>query len=143
MVALGPYGFEEVTLASAIEDCLPVWRRRYELEVEADMDPKPLPPQVAGELFRITQEAVLNAARHADAHTVTVSLRHADGQVELRVADDGSGFEVAGAPTGERPGHLGLASMRERAQLLDGELEIESSEQGTVVIARAPVAPPP
>ena len=57
--------------------------------------------------------------------------------MELRVADDGSGFELVRP----KPGHLGLASMRERAALLDGELDIRSSERGTVVTARAPVGP--
>jgi signal transduction histidine kinase len=141
MVALGPYGFEEVTLASAIDDCAPVWRRRYDLRIEVHVDPRPLPPEVAGELFRIAQEAVLNAARHADADSVTVSVQRTGDEVELRVADDGSGFEGAGATIGQRSGHLGLESMRERAQLLEGELEIETSDRGTVVIARAPVAP--
>ncbi|HEU0023740.1 MAG TPA: histidine kinase, partial [Thermoleophilaceae bacterium] len=74
MVNLGPYGFEEVTLASAIEDCVPAWSRRYGLEIQLDVDPCVLPPQVAGELFRITQEAVINAGRHADAKLVKVSL---------------------------------------------------------------------
>jgi signal transduction histidine kinase len=67
-----------------------------------------------------------------------VTLRRGDQGVELRVADDGRGFELAG----RRPGHLGLESMRERAALLDGQLEIESSAAGTVVTARAPLPGP-
>jgi signal transduction histidine kinase len=135
MVNLGPYGFEEVTLASAIDDHVPAWRRRYEVEVEAEVEPGLLPEQTAGELFRIAQEAVVNAGRHAGARTVRVTTRRANGAIELRVEDDGRGF-AAEAP---RPGHLGLASMRERAELLGGELAIESSERGTVVVARVPL----
>ena len=138
MVDLGPYGFQDVTLAAAIEGSVPVWARRYDLDIRLDLDSELMPPKVAGELFRISQEAVINAGRHAGASTVWVTLRREDHGVELRVADDGRGFEL----TGQRPGHLGLESMRERAALLDGQLEIESSAQGTVVTAHAPLPGP-
>ncbi|MBN1528339.1 MAG: sensor histidine kinase [Thermoleophilaceae bacterium] len=136
MVDLGPYGFREVTLASAIEGSVPAWSRRYGVDVKLDLENDVLPEQVAGELFRISQEAVINAGRHADASTVTVTLRRQTGGVELTVADDGSGFEQRGP----RPGHLGLAGMRERAELLGGRLDIASSPRGTVVTARVPLA---
>jgi signal transduction histidine kinase len=55
------------------------------------------------------------------------------------VADDGRGFDENNGLTPPEPGHLGLASMRESAELLDGELEIESSERGTRVLVRAPL----
>jgi signal transduction histidine kinase len=135
MVDLGPYGFREVTLAAAIESSMPVWARRYGVEVELELAHEVLPAQVAGELFRISQEAVINAGRHADASTVSVSLRCEPDAVELRVADDGAGFQDAGP----RPGHLGLAGMRERAELLGGRLDISSSADGTAVSARVPL----
>ena len=135
MVDLGPYGFREVTLAAAIEGSVPVWSRRYGIELNVDLENEVLPEQVAGELFRISQEAVINAGRHAHASTVTVTLRREPGAVELRVADDGGGFDEAGP----RPGHLGLAGMRERAELLGGRLDIATSPQGTVVTARVPM----
>ena len=135
MVDLGPYGFQDVTLAAAIEGSVPTWMRRYEIDIRLELDPELLPPKVAGELFRISQEAVINAGRHAGASTVWVTLRRDDHAVELQVADDGKGFEL----TGQKPGHLGLASMRERAELLDGQLDIRTSGAGTVVTARAPL----
>jgi signal transduction histidine kinase len=93
---------------------------------------------MAGDLFRIAQEAVVNAGRHAQATRVELSLRTLRGQVELRVADDGHGFD--GTPiTGPEPGHLGLASMRERAELMDGRFEVESSTRGTRVLVLAPL----
>ena len=66
-------------------------------------------------------------------------------QIELRVADNGTGFDGKRHGPDQRvssePGHLGLASMRERAELLDGELEIESSDRGTrVMCSPLPVA---
>jgi signal transduction histidine kinase len=115
---------------------VPVWSRRYGVDVKVDLENEVLPEQVAGELFRISQEAVINAGRHARAQTVTVTLRRDAGAVELRVADDGGGFEEAGP----RPGHLGLAGMRERAELLGGRLDIATSHDGTVVTARVPLS---
>jgi signal transduction histidine kinase len=138
IVDLGPYAFQEITFATAIENCLPVWQRRYGIQMRLAIEDVLLPPEMANDLFRIAQEAVVNAGRHAQASRVELSLRTMDGHVELRVADDGHGFD--GNPlTGPEPGHLGLASMRERAELMDGELEIESSGRGTRVLVLAPL----
>jgi signal transduction histidine kinase len=144
IVDLGPYAFQEITFGTAIEACMSVWQRRYGLEIRLAIGNIDLPPEVAGDLFRIAQEAVVNAGRHAEATRVEISLRRLDGMVELRVADDGHGFAGINGINDLRglnsePGHLGLASMRERTELLDGELEIESSPRGTRVLVRAPV----
>jgi signal transduction histidine kinase len=140
IIDLGPYAFKEITFATAVEACLPVWQRRYGLEVRLAIERVELPPEVANDLFRIAQEAVVNAGRHAEASRVELSLRTVDSQVELRVADDGKGFD--GARPASEPGHLGLQSMRERAELMEGELEIESSDRGTRVLVRAPLRGP-
>jgi two-component system NarL family sensor kinase len=140
IVDLGPYAFQEMTFDTAIENCMVVWQRRYGFEVRLSIERLELPPEMAGDLFRIAQEAVVNAGRHAHADRVEISLRRiARGQVELRVADNGRGFSEDNGLTPPEPGHLGLASMRERAELLDGELELESSERGTRVLVRAPL----
>jgi signal transduction histidine kinase len=140
IIDLGPYAFKEITFATAVEACLPVWQRRYGLEVRLAIERVELPPEMANDLFRIAQEAVVNAGRHAEAGRVELSLRTVDSQVELRVADDGKGFD--GARPSSEPGHLGLQSMRERAELMEGELEIESSDRGTRVLVRAPLRGP-
>ena len=142
IVDLGPYAFQEMSFETAIEDCLPVWRRRYGFEVGLAIERIDMPPEMAGDLFRIAQEAVVNAGRHAQAQAVSISLRMVGPQVELRVADDGHGFDQNGPPAAGEPGHLGLASMRERAELLDGTLDIESSELGTRVLVLAPLPAP-
>ena len=67
IVDLGPYAFQELSFDTAIEDCLPVWRRRYGFEVGLAIERIDLPPEMAGDLFRIAQEAVVNAGRHAEA----------------------------------------------------------------------------
>jgi signal transduction histidine kinase len=141
IVDLGPYAFQEITFETAIEDCLPVWQRRYGFEVGLAIERIHLPPEMAGDLFRIAQEAVVNAGRHAEAKAVSISLRTVGSRVELRVADDGHGFNGNG-PLAGQPGHLGLASMRERAELMDGWLEIESSPRGTRVLVLAPLPAP-
>ena len=142
IVDLGPYAVEELTFDTAIESCIAVWNRRYDFEVLATIERIELPPEMAGDLFRIAQEAVVNAGRHAGAKAVSVSLRTVEGQVELRVTDNGNGFEKADPLAASHPGHLGLGSMRERAELLDGSLEIETSSKGTRVLVRAPLPPP-
>jgi two-component system, NarL family, sensor kinase len=142
IVDLGPYAFEELGFATAIENCMPIWKRRYGFEVMASIERIELPPDMAGDLFRIAQEAVVNAGRHAAAEAVSLSLRTVDSDVELRVTDNGRGFGEADTLGAGQPGHLGLASMRERAELLDGSLEIESSELGTRVLVRAPLPQP-
>jgi two-component system NarL family sensor kinase len=139
IVDLGPYAFRELTFDTAVGNCMPVWKRRYGFEVLATIERVGLPPELAGYLFRIVQEAVVNAGRHSQADTVSISLRTVDSTVELRVADDGRGFEHEDPLAASQPGHLGLASIRERAELLDGELEIETSERGTRVLVRAPL----
>jgi two-component system NarL family sensor kinase len=142
IVDLGPFAFEELSYAQAIENCVPVWKRRYGIEVMLTLERIDLPSEIAGHLFRITQEAVVNACRHARAAQVAVSLRTLDGSLELRVTDDGHGFGDVDPLGPSEPGHLGLAAMRERAELVGGELAINSSERGTRVMLTVPLPPP-
>ena len=94
------------------------------------------PPDVETQLYRIAQEAVTNAVRHARAKEIGVMLQHRDGRLRLIVEDDGCGFDPAGA---ERSGCLGLVGIRERAETLGGTLSVESSAgAGTTVVLDAP-----
>jgi signal transduction histidine kinase len=103
--------------------------REIELEVESE---RPLRPRLERELFRIVQEALGNALRHADAERLAVRLAFPDGRVELAVSDNGKGFDP-GSPVVGR--HLGLVSMRERAEALGGTLEVRSRPgHGTTVL---------
>jgi signal transduction histidine kinase len=79
--------------------------------------------------YRIAQEALHNALRHAEPATVTVDLRTADGSLLLSVSDDGHGFDPA-APSRR----LGLASMRERARAVGGRLEVASRPGGGTTV---------
>ncbi|MFC7103659.1 sensor histidine kinase [Nonomuraea rubra] len=84
----------------------------------AELPPLGSPVEVA--VLRVAQEALHNALRHSRAETVSVRLSYAGGRLELVVRDDGDGFEQA-----ESRG-LGLASMRDRAEAVGGELSVES-----------------
>lgn len=139
MLDLGPYAYEEFSFASAVERCFDVWQRRYDISVTLDAKELDLPSEYEGELFRITQEAVANAARHGTADRVDVRLDSTNGSLRLRVTDDGRGFRGVDPVTQSRPGHIGLATMRERTELLEGDLSIDSSETGTTVTVTAPL----
>jgi signal transduction histidine kinase len=110
-----------------------VLRRVHGVDVELEVEGEhPLPVAVEREVFRVAQEALANALRHADARTLRVRLAMPDHRVELVVADDGRGFDPLAGTTAGR--HLGLVSMRERAEALGGSLEIESRPgEGTTV----------
>ena len=86
-------------------------------------------------VYRIAQEALANAARHAAAGAIAVTLAARDGRIELVVRDDGRGFDV----DGRRSRALGLVSMRERALALGGRFEVMSAPgDGTVVRLECP-----
>jgi signal transduction histidine kinase len=139
IVALGPYAFDELTVDVALEQCTPTWQRRYGLEIGLTLERINLHNEACGSLFGIAQEAVANAGRHAKASQVSITIRTVDADVELRVSDDGVGFDGEQPLGPHEPGHIGLATMRERAELIGGRLEIRSSPTGSTVIARVPI----
>ena len=105
------------------------------LPVHRDLDGHlpPLSPEVELVIYRVAQEALTNALRHAQATSLTLALRQNDGQVALTVTDNGRGL-----PEGRS--ERGLRGMRERAMLIEAELEISSSPgQGTEVRLNVPV----
>jgi len=127
---------------------------------------RPLAPQQEMALFRIAQEALSNTARHAVARRVRISLAYQDDGVRLIVEDDGRGFDPATPEASEAPtapgiphwppyfdasaappgaggaNHFGLHTMRERARLVGGWLDLESAPgQGTRVIVHLPYVP--
>lgn len=111
------------------------------VEGASALDNLPEPARVAA--LRITQEALTNAAKYADAGRVLVRVERQGGWLCLSVADDGNGFDPAETPldgNGHRPG-IGLTGMRERAESLGGRLDVSTAPgQGVTVSARLPVA---
>jgi signal transduction histidine kinase len=138
IVNLGPYAFEELSFEIAVERCIPVWHRRYSCDVTVDANIE-LEPQVANDLFRITQEAVANACKHGESEHVHVTLERDGDEAVLRVLDNGKGFGSVNPLGPHEPGHIGLASMRERTQMLKGELDIATKPGRTEVKVRVPL----
>lgn len=100
-----------------------------------------LPNEVEIAAFRLVQEAVTNVIRHAQAGKVSVIVRKENGTLELRVKDDGKGFDVDSTLAGPAGNALGLLGMQERVQNLGGELRIDSTPgRGTEVRGRMSVA---
>jgi signal transduction histidine kinase len=110
-----------------------------EVGLEVDGDPFPLPPGADLAAYRIAQEGITNALRHADATRVRVRLRYGPGEVEVQVDDDGRGLE-ARAPDG---GH-GLVGVRERVALYGGTVRVSQAPEGGVrLVATLPVKEAP
>ena len=104
------------------------------LRAEENLDEPPKP--IALCLYRIAQEALRNAARHASASSIEVDLRSIDGGVQLAVRDNGVGFDPARKQARPSLGHSG---MRQRLYFVGGELRIDSAPgRGTTVLAWAP-----
>jgi two-component system NarL family sensor kinase len=96
----------------------------------------PLAPRAEFELYRIIQEALVNARKHAHSKTIKITLRAARGELIAAVADDGRGFEP-----GVDGGGQGIAGMRERAHLIGGRFTVSSrANRGTTIRAAIPIA---
>jgi signal transduction histidine kinase len=114
------------------------WQARYKIPVDVaiQLDER-LPGDMETAIYRIIQETLTNIARHAQAKSASILVERHGGMVRTFVEDDGIGFD-ARANHGER--HLGLLGMRERAELLNGTVTIDSSlEHGTSVFIEIPL----
>jgi len=101
----------------------------------------PLHPQDQLPVLRIVQESLTNALKHANAKTISLKASQTDTELDIRIEDDGQGFDVEAAKaqaTGK-----GLNSLEKRARVLGGHLQISSSERGSVVWLRVPFKAPP
>jgi two-component system sensor histidine kinase UhpB len=108
-------------------------RTALQVRLRTPREERRLPPAIEVLLYRVTQEALTNVARHAGATVVEVELGSHDGTAELRVRDDGAGFDpgVIARAGSEGPGvGLGLGGMAERARLVGGELDVRSAPGG-------------
>ncbi len=133
---LRPTTLDDLGIEAALRSLAAEVERDSEIEVnfETEGDPSELDGDLQLISYRVAQEALTNCAQHASAEHVRVRLiSPPGGGVELRISDDGAGFDTAGARDG-----LGIAGMRERAMLCDGDLLVESSRgAGTRVTLRA------
>lgn len=142
---LRPAVLDDLGLVAAMRSTCEELRRRTGIEVafQCSRLPKRLTPDAEMALFRITQEALSNTERHARARNVRVEIRRHGPACELRIHDDGCGFDPSSNSLGRKDGKpgLGLVHMAERARLAGGSLSIKSAAgSGTEILARLPVA---
>jgi PAS domain S-box-containing protein len=132
LLELRPAALTEAGLGDLLRQLAEATTGRARLPVEVAVDgQRALPADVQIALYRIAQEALNNVAKHAGASQAVVTLRSTPEQVELRIADDGRGFDPAAVPSG----HLGVGIMRERAGTIGAVLQIDShNRQGTQVL---------
>jgi signal transduction histidine kinase len=131
---LSPPALERAGLVPALEVFLDevsrVWGPAGTVESDLRVEPS---SELRALVYRIGSEAVSNAAKHAQASRITVSIENRDGGVWMRIADDGIGLDVD-AHRKAAPGHIGLESMRERAEAAGGWWRVASRpETGTRV----------
>jgi signal transduction histidine kinase len=147
---LRPAALDDLGLAAALEALA---RRAQaidglDVQTEIELGPEPeqrrLDAELESTIYRVVQEALTNVSRHAQANTATVSIVERDGVVRASVTDDGKGLPEADrlGPRGDGlEGGFGMSGMRERAELVGGELElVPAPGKGTVMRLTVPLA---
>jgi signal transduction histidine kinase len=147
---LRPAALDDLGLAAALEalarrmqaiDGLDV---QTEIDLGPEHDPKRLDPELESTIYRVVQEALTNVSRHAEASRAVVSVTEREGVVRASVTDDGKGLPEADrlGPRGDGlEGGFGMSGMRERAELVGGELElVPAPGKGTVMRLAVPLA---
>ena len=140
---LRPASLDELGITPAVEALVARTAATSGLDVDVQVDlgygsdPAATPrldPEIENTLYRLVQEALTNAVKHAGAEHASVEIVEGEGKVTVRVSDDGSGFET-GKPS---PG-FGLVGMHERVELVDGRLVVDSTAgRGTTISAELP-----
>ncbi|MBB4689948.1 sensor histidine kinase [Paractinoplanes abujensis] len=139
---LAPLSLAHDTLPQALRSTVVQWAERHHTRAEFTLTGTvlDLPDETAAAILRITQEALANAAKHAGASRVGVTLSYMNDEVTLDIRDDGSGFDPQRLPRRDWTGGFGLEGMRTRAEQNSGSLTVESEPgYGTAVSARLPV----
>jgi signal transduction histidine kinase len=137
---LRPATLDQLGLVAALEDLAERVRHSAEIELATDLevDAERLDPEIETAVYRLVQEALNNVAKHAEAGRVQLQISSEESRLAVLVSDDGNGFD----PRGETGG-FGLAGMRERIELVGGELQVDSTPgSGTRVMASVPLPAP-
>jgi signal transduction histidine kinase len=134
-----PSSLDDLGLMAAMEALVarhaqdgPALQLDVDLDHEAGRAPERLRPEVEVTIYRIAQEALTNSLKHSGAATVEIVVSEIEGEVGVRVRDNGCGFATVATRAG-----FGLAGMQERVELLRGRLHVESKPgEGTTLEAR-------
>ena len=136
---LRPSVLDDIGLSAALKRLSSDWQARHKILVDhvIQISNERLPGELETAIYRIVQEALTNISKYAQAECVSLLVEIRNQEVVAVIEDDGIGFDMASSP--DRP-HLGIVGMRERAELLGGQLTIESQAgQGTSVYIRIPI----
>jgi signal transduction histidine kinase len=139
---LRPIVLEEFGLSVALDNLVneTVATSGLEFKFESQLSGQQLSSEVEVALYRIAQEGITNILRHAHAHKVSLKLNRQSTGIQLCVDDDGIGFDPSHLPGDPSKPHLGLISMRERAEMLGGTLDVyTASGDGTSIQAFIPL----
>jgi signal transduction histidine kinase len=135
---LRPVALDDLGLAAALSNYVTQWAEHFSIAAQfhvTGLKGRRLSTEIENNLYRIAQEALNNVAKHAKASRVEVLLEHRDHHAVLIIEDNGLGFDVANESGSDET--MGITSMRERATLIGGTLEIESmAGKGTSVFVR-------
>jgi two-component system, NarL family, sensor histidine kinase DevS len=133
---LRPAPLERLGLAGALEALAEESSARSGLEVETTIELAEEPGRDEERLvYRLVQEALTNVVKHASASHVSLTAKESGGEIRISISDDGAGFDPGVASVGR-----GLTGMRERIELLGGEIEVASEPgEGTQIAARVPL----
>lgn len=145
---LRPASLDQLGMGAALEALVGRVQSRAGLEIELDVDldyesgrsaSRP-DPELESAVYRVTQEALTNVVKHAHAGRARVAVEEVGGRIKVTIEDDGVGFDGTAEDDRDDGGGFGLVGMRERIELLSGELAIETPEEGgTRVRATFPV----
>jgi len=136
MHSLRPVALDELGLSAALDHLVETWRdvqhaagtyTHFQINITDNIDQ--FNESINIGIFRIVQEALTNIAKHANAKNVTINISCVKGEITLHITDDGSGFDIK-----EKSNGYGLIGMIERAEVLSGNLTIDSGHSGTKLI---------
>ncbi len=138
-VELRPKALDDFGLVAALERLVQTFSEATTIgvELETTLGEERLPTEVETTLYRIVQEALTNVVKHARARRVSILLMRREGTAIAVIEDDGEGFD----PAAVREDGLGLLGIRERVELLEGRLRVESSPgSGTALAVEVPLS---
>jgi signal transduction histidine kinase len=140
---------DDLGLVAAIESLVQNVSRESGPSIEVHVDPaaaiEAIPDHAAAALYRIAQEALANAIKHAAAKRIVLSLRRVGNSIVFGCSDDGKGFDpaerrAARAGDADAAQHFGMSSIAERCAIIEASLRVESSpDRGTIVLVELPI----
>jgi signal transduction histidine kinase len=126
------HGLRPSSLDDGLREALSALTQHVPIPVRLEVEPEPLPDDIATTVYYVTSEAIANAVKHADATRIDVRIARSDGRVAVRIADDGRGGATVSAGSG-------LAGLGDRVSAIGGALALDSNDgRGTIVEAVVP-----